>query len=158
LFILPEALMSDPNQAFPTWPPSNPNGRAEKNGFRASFYPGFVRRLAVRSPDGTETELYRQSETFFLPPGQNKPWATSTVEFTQPDGRRIVLQMDDPDQLVDRIEIHFKAGGSAGAVPIATPGDALFKGEPPAAEGGVVLVLEDGVVLCPPLCPETGPT
>lgn len=150
--------MSDPNQAFPTRPPSNPNGRAEKDGFKASFYPGFVRRLAVRSPDGTETELYRQSETFFLPPGQNKPWATSTVEFTRPDGRRIVMQMDDPDQLVDRIEIHFKANASARAVPLGEAGDALFGGDPPSTEAGVVLVMEDGVVLCPPLCPEVRPT
>jgi hypothetical protein len=156
LFILPEALMSDPIQAFSNHPPSNPNGRAEKDGFKASFYPGFVRRLAVRGADGAETELYRQSETFYLPPGFDKPWSSSTLEFTRPDGRRIVLQLEDPDQQIDRIEIHFKGNGTAGFVPIGGySGDLSPSGDPPPPPPpGEVLICEDGVVLCPPICPE----
>lgn len=147
--------MSDTNQSFPNWPPSNPNGKAEKGGYSARFYPGFVRRLAVRSPDGTETELYRQSETFFLPPGTNRPWPTSAVEFVRPDGRRLVLQIEDPDQQIDRIEVHLKGNG-ASVVPIGETDGLTPSGEdpPPPPPPGEVLICEDGVVLCPPMCPE----
>jgi hypothetical protein len=154
LFILPEALMSDTNQTFSN-PPSNPNAMVQKDGYSARFYPGFVRRLAVRSPEGTETELYRQSGTFFLPPGFDKPWATSTLEFVRPDGRRLVLQIEDPDQQIDRIEVHLK-GKDGTPAPVMGEPDAMAPAdeEPPPPPPGEVLICEDGAVLCPPWCPE----
>jgi hypothetical protein len=146
LFILLEVLMSDTSQSFPNWPPSNPNGKAEKDGYSARFYPGFVRRLAVRAPDGTETELYKQSETFFLPPGTRKPWPISGLEFVRPDGRRLVLQVEDPDQQIDRIEIHLKGSGGATPAPIgdaellAPAGETPAGEDPPPAPPGEVLI------------------
>lgn len=148
--------MSGTNPTFPNRPPSNPNQRVEQNGYSARFYPGFVRRLALRAPDGTETELYRQSETFFLPPGADKPWPTSALEFVRPDGRRLVVQIEDPDQQIDRIEIHLKGSGATPA-PLGAEMDALSSmddGPPPPPPPGEVLVCEDGVVLCPPWCPQ----
>ena len=150
--------MSDTSQSFPNWPPSNPNGKAEKNGYSARFYPGFVRRLIVRAPDGTETELYKQAETFFLPPGTNKPWPISGLEFVRPDGRRLVLQIEDPDQQIDRIEIHLKGSGAT-PPPLVGETDGLAAedpGSPPPPPPGEVLVCEDGAVLCPPWCPTEG--
>lgn len=150
--------MSDTNQSFPTWPPSNPNGKAEKDGYSARFYPGFVRRLAVRGPDGTETELYNQHDKpFFLPPGHQKPWATSTLELVRPDGRRLVLHIEDPDQQIDRIEVHLKGKDHGGvAVPLMEMDGLAPSGDspPPPPPPGEVLICEDGVVLCPPMCPE----
>jgi hypothetical protein len=151
--------MSDTQATFPTHPPSNPNKTVEKDGYRASFYPGFVRRLAVQR-DGIDTELYDQDEIFYLPPGVEKPWPCSTLEFSAPDGRRFVLQIDDPGQQIGRIEVHLKTPEEARARPelvrrLAGETDALLGGEPPCVEGEgrVVVILEDAPVLCPPICP-----
>jgi hypothetical protein len=171
LFILPEALMSDTSQTIPVHPPSNPNRTVDRDGFRASFYPGFVRRLSVWSEGGSNTVLYEQplegpDSRFFLPPGYTRPWACSTVEFSRPDGRRLVLQVEDPHQQIDRIEVYLK--GDAAASPkeaqVEVSGTVklprLVGEDPPPpvppAGGGVVLVVEDGPVLCPPACPEIG--
>lgn len=153
--------MSDTNESLPC-PPSNPNKTVDKDGYRASFYPGFVSRLAVRDAAGLETDLYRQETAFCLPPGYKKPWPNSTLEFSRPDGRRIVLQIEDSHQQIGRIEIHLKDAG----VPAVRPGlvkrivgdaDGLLGGEPPPPEEpdepDIVLIVEDGPVLCPPWCP-----
>lgn len=149
--------MSVTNEPFPC-PPSNPNKSVDRDGYRASFYPGFVSRLTVRDAAGLETDLYQQDTVFCLPPGYNKPWPNSTLEFSRPDGRRIVLQIDDPHQQIGRIEIHLK--DTPGAQPnlvrrIVKDGDHLLDSQPPTSpdEQGIVLIVEDGPVLCPPICP-----
>lgn len=156
--------MSDTNEPIPC-PPSNPNKTVDKDGYRASFYPGFVSRLAVRDAAGLETELFRQTEIFCLPPGYKRPWPNSTLEFARPDGRRIVLQIDDAHQQIGRIEIHLK--DSAGAQPglvkrmvkdadsLLGTTSSLLGGEPrpEPEEPDIVLIVEDGPVLCPPWCP-----
>lgn len=129
--------MNDTESSVPVHPPSDPNKSVEKDGYRARFYPGFVRRLAVLGPDG-DVELYDQGgEPFILPPGYTQPWPSSTLEFVRPDGRRVLLQIDDPDRQIDRIEVHLKSD----------PGAA-------AGSGDLVLICEDGPTLCPPTCPE----
>lgn len=154
--------MSDTNETFPTRPPSNPNRSVDKDGFRASFYPGFVRRLAIRKPDNTVEELYNQgTDTFFLPPGFTRPWASSTLEFARPDGRRIVLQVEDPHRQIDRIEVYLK-GDDTATVQMQAEGEVAGIGvgagvggdASPIPPGGLVLICEDGPVLCPPICPE----
>jgi hypothetical protein len=169
LFILLEALMSDTNEPIPVHPPSNPNRTADRDGYRAAFYPGFVRKLSVWAEGGKQTVLYEQpteggDSRFYLPPGYTKPWAASTLEFTRPSGRRIVLQVEDPHQQIDRIEVYLKgeAAVSATGAQVEVNGGVkvprLVGEDPPPpvppAEGGVVLVVEDGPVLCPPACPE----
>ncbi|HYW10570.1 MAG TPA: hypothetical protein VE871_01405 [Longimicrobium sp.] len=141
--------------------PSNPTKVVEKDGYRASFYPGFVRRLAVLR-DGVELELYNQdpTEPFFLPPGYDKPWPSSVLEFSAPSPeRRILLQIDDPGQQIGRIEIRFKKPEAApsGSL-LSAVGDAVdsLLGDPPCAgegEGEFRLIIEDAPVLCPPICP-----
>lgn len=151
--------MSDTQKTFPMHPPSDPNKTVEKDGYRASFYPGFVRRLAVQQ-DGIETELYLQHDVFYLPPGYDKPWPCSTLELSTPDGRRFVLQIDDPGQQIGRIEVHLKTPQEAKArpelLPRTTETDSLSSDPPPCGrdgEGRLVLILEDAPVLCPPVCP-----
>lgn len=152
--------MSDTSTTIPMHEPSNPTLVVEKDGYRASFYPGFVRRLAVRK-DGVETELYLQNEKepFYLPPGYDKPWPSSVLEFSAPSPeRRILLQIDDPGQQIGRIEVQFKGpvptpvGGQVPRVPGAV--DSLLDGPRCVeGEGHLVLVIEDAPVLCPPACP-----
>lgn len=159
--------MSDTNETIPTRPPSNPNKTVDKDGYRASFYPGFVRKMSVWPDGGSQQVLYEQPREgpdshFFLPPGFTRPWASSTVEFSRPDGHRIVLQVEDPHQQIDRIEVYLKsdapgarqleAGVSATAKLPRLVGEDPPPPTPPS--GGIVLVLEDGPVLCPPMCPE----
>jgi hypothetical protein len=150
--------MSDPNSTISNCKPSPPNKHVEKDGYGARFYPGFVRRLVVRDAAGVETELYQQTEVYCLPPGSNKPWPTSTLEFNRPDGRRIALLIEDPDQQIDRIEVRLKATGAplvrGDVIRQVTGGEAPQGMEVPPEEGdGIVLICEDGPVLCPPWCP-----
>lgn len=153
--------MSDPNPTIYECKPSPPTKRVEKDGYGANFYPGFVRRLAVRDAKGQETELYRQPEgdPFCLPPGMDQPWPSSTLEFSRPDGRRLALLIEDPHRQIDRILVFLKA---ADAPPARRDdaGDALQAaaregGDPPPLPEGddLVLICEDGPVLCPPMCP-----
>lgn len=108
-------------------------------GYSACFYPGFVRRLAVRQPGGAEVVLYEQSGRFYLPAGAATPWPCSEVEFTRPDRRKIRLQIDDPHTQIARIEVVFKADGGG------TDGGAE-EGE------GESLVIWESPVTCPPNC------
>lgn len=119
---------------YPSLPPSNPRGRASADGYEAAFYPGFVRRLSLVSPDGRETVMYEQRSPFVLPPGQLKAWPTSTFEL-RGNGRNLQLQLNDPEQQVDRIEI-------------------VLKPQPGGGRGPERLILQDGPVFCPPVCPE----
>lgn len=153
--------MSDTKTTFPMNEPSNPTMIVEKDGYRASFYPGFVRRLAVLR-DGVELELYSQdpTEPFFLPPGYDKPWPSSVLEFSAPSPeRRILLQIDDPGQQIGRIEIQFKKPEAAPSRSLLSSADGDTTDPPPeeppcTGEGeDFRLVIEDAPVLCPPVCP-----
>lgn len=130
--------MSDTGSTPQQRPPSPSREHREKDGFGAWFYPGFVRRMFVRR--GTEEiELYdQQGKPFVLPAGEKKPWPSCGIDFTDPSGREIRLQIEDPDQRIARIEVVFKK-------------DAAQDGT--TAEGdGDTLVVEDTVLLCPPYC------
>jgi len=154
--------MSDTRTTFPMHEPSNPTVIVEKDGYRASLYPGFVRRLAVLK-DGVETDLYNQDPNvpFYLPPGSDKPWPSNVLEFSAPSPeRRILLQIDDPGQAIGRIEVQFKKPEAVkpGSL-LSGVGEAVesLLGDPPCngGEGEVdfTLVIEDAPVLCPPACP-----
>lgn len=112
--------------------PSPPRECVHVDGYEVCFYPGFVRRLTLVSPDGAETTAYEQKSPFVLPPGQNKPWPSSALE-VRGHGTHVMVQVNDPGQEIDRIEISLKArdGGP-----------------------GAKLVVQDGPVLCPPICVE----
>ena len=126
--------MTDPGlPKLPLLPPSSPRECVNVGGYDVCFYPGFVRRLTLVNPDGTETPGYEQKAPFVLPPGQVKPWPSSTIE-VRGNGASIMVQVSDAGQQIDRIEISLK---------------------PPHGGGkGPRLVIEDVAVLCPPICPE----
>lgn len=156
--------MSDTGTTNYTHPPSDPTECRDNGGYRACFYPGFVRRLAVRAPDGTEKLIYEQEKSFVLPPGYDKPWPSSTLEYSDPSGRRLMLQIYDPGHEVDRIEVHFKSPEAVArrqsqlSASVGVIGGVAASASLTAAEGedggGDVLVCENVAVLCPPICPE----
>lgn len=112
-------------------PPSNPRECVTVGGYEICFYPGFVRRLALVDAAGMETTAYEQKGPFVLPAGQDRPWPSSTLE-VRGNGTNVMLQLNDPGQQVDRIEIVLKAREGNG--------------------NNVRLVVQDGPVLCPPYC------
>lgn len=113
-------------------PPSEPRECRSAAGYEFCFYPGFVRRLSLVEDD-IETVVYEQERVFVLPPGQALPWPTSTLEVRGND-RDLSMHLHDPKQEIDRVEIVLKPRGH---------------GRPPER-----LIIQDGPVLCPPLCPE----
>ena len=118
----------------PLLPPSPARECRSAGGYEACFYPGFVKRLAVVE-NGTETVIYEQRGVFVLPPGQELPWPSNTLEL-RGNGRDLAMQLYDPHHQIERVEIVLK----------------------PRDEGGrpARLIVEDGPVLCPPLCPDPG--
>lgn len=151
--------MSDTEKSFSTPEPSEPDIHVEKDGYSASFYGGFVRQFTVRK-GSTETVLYKQEGIFYLPPGWDKPWPSSTLHFTRPSGASISLQIDNPGEQIGRIEIHLKEESTPPLATVQGMEMGTFgEDPPPPPEGGddTVLIVEDGPVLCPPMCPR-GPT
>lgn len=127
--------MSTSDSFVQTNPPSPSREVREVDGFRAAFYPGFARKITVRSATA-ETLLYEQNTPFVLPAGETRPWPSSLLEFSGgPAARDIRFQLEDPRQQVARIEIVFKAQDGAENA----------KGE--------TLVVDDTPTLCPPTCP-----
>ncbi|HEU4885214.1 MAG TPA: hypothetical protein VFT45_23330 [Longimicrobium sp.] len=118
----------------PPLPPSPARECRSAGGYEACFYPGFVKRLSV-AEDGTETVIYEQKGVFVLPPGQLLPWPSNTLEL-RGNGRELSMQLYDPLHEIERVEIVLK------------PRDPEGK---PAR-----LIVDDGPVLCPPLCPDPG--
>jgi hypothetical protein len=111
---------------------SPPQECVHVDGYDVCFYPGFVRRLTLVAADGRKTTAYEQKSAFVLPPGQDKPWPSSTLE-VRGNGTHVMVHVHDAGQQIDHIEIALK-GRDGGR--------------------GPRLVVEDGPVLCPPLCGE----
>lgn len=116
-------------------PPSPPRECRSAAGYDVCFYPGFVRKLSV-AEDGIETPVYEQERAFVLPPGQLAPWPSHALEL-RGNGREVVMQLYDPNQQIERVEIVLKP-----------------RGEDCRPER---LIVENGPVLCPPFCPEIDP-
>lgn len=113
-------------------PPSPARECRTAGGYDVCFYPGFVRKMWLVE-DGEVTPVYQQDGAFVLPPGQLSPWPSNTLEL-RGNGRELMMQLYDPGQQIERVEIVLKPRGI---------------GRKPER-----LIIEDGPVLCPPLCPE----
>jgi hypothetical protein len=109
--------------------------------FTAAFYPGFAREIAVNG----ET-LYDQKTDgplpFVLPSGADKPWSSSTVQLTSGKGYVVMLQIDDPEHVVDHIEIVLRD-------PNAKRSD---KHVVAYQAGGDRVTINNTPVICPPFC------
>ena len=127
-------------------PPSPSRETCDKDGWRAAFYPGFVRRLTVTAA-GAETVLYDQGEGIFcLPAGATKPWGTSVVELRGgPADRDVTLTVDDPRHEIESIVVRFKPSVSSAA-----------RRTDDVDEDGEEWRIHDTPTLCPPTCPLQG--
>lgn len=109
--------------------------------FTAGFYPGFARSIQVNG-ESVYDQKTDGPHPFVLPSGSDKPWSTSALELTSTRGYRVVLHLDDPDHVIDHIEVVLrdpKANGG-GVVAFESGG------------GGDVVTIENTPVLCPPHC------
>ena len=108
--------------------PAVEHWRAEGGGYALTFYPGFASRAYIQEPSGEIVELYRQGAPFDVRAG------VATKHQLRLNGasldESIAIAIDDRKHDIAEIRI------------------ALY------ARGGLrTLVLENGPVLCPPLCP-----
>jgi hypothetical protein len=128
-------MIENGGKNFTSLPPSPARECRSAAGYDVCFYPGFVRKLSV-AEDGIETPVYEQERVFVLPPGQLSPWTSHTLEL-RGNGRELMMQLFDPNQQIERVEIVLKPRG---------------EGRKPER-----LILDNGPVLCPPFCPEIDP-
>lgn len=122
-------------------PPSPSRKKQEKDGYAADFYPGFVGAVLVRREGAEDVVLYRQApdDPFILPAGSDKPFETSEFDFSGGKlARHFRLVITDPHREIDSIVVKLRGTSERlGAV-----------------EGGdEEVVIQDGTVLCPPMCP-----
>ncbi|MBB4639092.1 hypothetical protein [Longimicrobium terrae] len=122
-------------------PPSPSRKKKEKDGYAADFYPGFVAGVVVRREGQEDVVVYRQAEDdpFILPAGSDRPFETSEFDFTGGKlARHFRLTITDPHREIDSITVRLKARSER-------LGDAEGEFEE--------VMIQDGSVLCPPMCP-----
>lgn len=125
--------------------PSDPHKvvTADVDGHRVSagFYPGFARSITLNG-----VTVYNQKEhgphPFVLPAGSDKPFSTSALEFSSSKGYRVTVHLDDPDHVVDHIEVVLR-DPRAGVEAMSADGGA----------GGDHWGADNTPTLCPPMCP-----
>lgn len=122
-------------------PPSPSRKKQEKDGYLADFYPGFVASVVVRREGQDDVVVYQQAadDPFVLPAGSVKPYETSEFDFSGGKlERRFRLVITDPHREIDSITVRLKAASER-------LGDAGGDAEE--------VTIQDGSVLCPPMCP-----
>ena len=125
--------------------PSDPHKVVKKDvgghEFTAAFYPGFARSITVNG-DSVYDQKADGPHPFVLPAGSEKPWSTSAVELTSAKGYRVVVHLDDPDHVIDHIELVLRdpSANGGGVVAHQTGG------------GGDLVKIANTPVICPPYC------
>jgi hypothetical protein len=110
--------------------------------FTAGFYPGFARTVTVNG-ESVYDQKTDGPDPFVLPSGSEQPFSSSAVELTSGKGYSVVLHIDDPRHVVERIEVTLRTPGGVGG----------YEGGGAAAGGAPdVVVIENTPVICPPFC------
>lgn len=134
-------------------PDPSPPHKVVKKGvgdheFTAGFYPGFARSITVNG-----VNVYNQKEDgpfpFVLPSGEDKPWHSSVIDLSSTKGYHLVLHLDDPDHVVERVVLHLRHPDSNDAVARSV---AAFQGG-----DGDEVAIDETPVICPPFCALTPP-
>jgi hypothetical protein len=125
--------------------PSQSHKKVTKNvgghEFTAGFYPGFARSVVVNG-ESVYDQATDGPNPFVLPNGSERPWSSSAVELSSGKGYSVLLYIDDPRHVVERIEVTLRTPGGVGAF----EGGGAASGEPD------VVVIENTPVICPPFC------
>jgi hypothetical protein len=104
----------------------------------AGFYPGFVSAITVGG-----ASLYDQKSDgpmpFNLPEGEG-PWTSSALSLSSSKGYRVVLSVDDPDQVIDKLNLTLRRPLTEGGGVVAHQ------------EGDDEWIINDRAVTCPPNC------
>lgn len=120
-------------------PPPEKHEVVEKDGYRLTFYPGFLSRASVDDESG-RTELYAQSGSHDVRDLPDEPLTRHVLRLEGgPNQRDVTLTLDDPRHAVAEIVVRLYPAGY-------TPGD----GEAP--EPVETMTATDGAILCPPVC------
>jgi len=124
-------------------PHPSPSHRVERkkcgeHDYEVGFYPGFASRIQVNG-----TEVYKQSETFVLPNGMNKPLSTHAVQIKSSKGYEVVLQFDDPHHVVDQIVVKLRNPENA------SENGGVFANQ---NSGGDDVTIDNQAHTCPPHC------
>jgi hypothetical protein len=108
----------------------------DNGGYRCCFYGGWLRKASIQR-NGETVVVYEQSarEPYVLPAGADAPLTLTQVEFSGDDLPRFTVVLDDPDHVVERIEVVLKESG------IPSVGD----DEPR-------VIYENTPIICPPDC------
>lgn len=120
-------------------PPSDPKGKAQGkvNGhdYDVEFYPGFASAVSVNG-----SQLYRQTGSFVLPAGDKQPWSSHAVKIScASQGYTLVLNVEDPNYVIDKIELTLRdPGGKGGGVT--------------AQQAGTKVTVDNAAATCPPVC------
>ena len=124
-------------------PSPSPSHRVEKkkcgeHDYEVGFYPGFASRIAVNG-----TEVYKQSETFVLPSGTEKPLTSHAVRIKCSKGYEVVLHMEDPHHVVDQIVVKLR-----GPEQVAQDGGGVYANQTSNDE----VTIDNQAHTCPPNC------
>ncbi len=112
-----------------------------RHEFTAGFYPGFARSILVNGE-----EVYDQQKhgpyPFVLPHGEDKPLGSCAIELSSTKGYSFVLHVEDPDHVVDKIEITLKPKAGGGVMAFTDD----------TSEGPDTITVNNTALLCPPNC------
>src|SRR5687768_18410802 len=115
--------------------PSPSHKKVKKNvgghEFEAGFYPGFARSVVVNG-ESVYNQAIDGPNPFVLPNGSERPWSSSAVELTSGKGYSVLLYIDDPRHVVERIEVTLRTPGGVAAFEGGSP--------PPGGEPDVVII------------------
>jgi hypothetical protein len=118
-------------------PPTPARQHAQRDGYQCWYYGGWVSQVSIRRA-GTTVTVFKQEkdDPFVLPTGADRPFTVSQTELSGPDLPRVSVTLDDPDHVVERIELVLKR--KAGAAEDGDDDDRWIVSNMPA--------------LCPPHC------
>ena len=77
-----------------------------KDGYDLTFYPGFASQCRLRTAEGKEVEMYRQTEPYKLPHGQTKPRDRYRIHLKGGAKKQnVTFDVHDPERRVKRIVV-----------------------------------------------------
>jgi hypothetical protein len=110
--------------------------------FTAGFYPGFASSITVNG-----VSVYNQKEDgpypFVLPGTEDKPWSSSLLSLSSSKGYRVVISLDDPNHVIERMVLRLRDPRSE---------ESLARSVVGFQDDADEVVIEETPVLCPPFC------